>query len=269
MAALIFILLFAVVIMTPLSFLITLAMAGFSKATRRRIADRATLHALWGIASLIVIALLLPAVTLSPGAPKKVTAHNDETQIVAAVKAYYVEYGKYPVPPAPAVNPGAPAEVYFGSAATPPPGVTAYSNDLLFDILRNNTGNPANAAMVAALNPRGIAFLDVQQVGSYNGLPGGIIPNHAKYPLPGIKPGTWIDPWGTPYNVLIDTSGENGIHNPYTDTPGGALLPTGAIVWSHGKNGALGGGPAASDRYIAEPGTPGSYKGSGDVISWE
>jgi hypothetical protein len=40
------------------------------------------------------------------------------------------------------------------------------------------------------------------------------------------------------------------------------------IVWSFGRNGLLGGGPAPAPGFSNENGTPGKYFGSGDVGSW-
>ncbi len=85
----------------------------------------------------ILISLLFPAFSAVREQARKTAAHNDETQIVAAVKNYFVEYGKYP---GPAVSTGN-NDAYFGSAGTAPTGATKIGNtDLLFDVLRNNTG---------------------------------------------------------------------------------------------------------------------------------
>jgi prepilin-type N-terminal cleavage/methylation domain-containing protein len=211
----------------------------------------------------ILIGLLFPAFAAVREASKKVVAHNDETQIVAAVKAYFVEYGRYPV----STSSGTATDTYFGSATTPPTGATGFTNDVLFDVLRNNTSSATNSSSVATLNPRGIAFLDVPSVKS-NGQPvSGVVPNTATSSA-SSKVGAWYDPWGSQYNVLIDSNYDNVLNNPYTDTPGGITLSTGVIVWAYGKNGALGGG-AATGNFANEPGTAGKYIGSGDVISWQ
>src|SRR6266851_8865708 len=87
---------------------------------------------------------------------KKVQAKNDLTQIVTAVNAYYTEYGKYPIN----VASGNTTDAYFGTGTTPS-GATSYANnDVLIDVLSNNTSSTNNSATVTALNPRGIVFLN-------------------------------------------------------------------------------------------------------------
>jgi hypothetical protein len=71
--------------------------------------------------------------------------------------------------------------------------------------------------------------------------------------------------------VKIDGTYDNQLANPYTDTPGGTTLYLGVIVWSFGKNGALGGGQAAPGppAFTAEGGSMNNFTASGDVISWQ
>jgi hypothetical protein len=69
---------------------------------------------------------------------------------------------------------------------------------------------------------------------------------------------------------MIDGNYDNQLANPYTgDNPGGATLYLGVIAWSFGKNGALGGGPAAAGFSSSEGGSVNNFSGSGDVISWQ
>jgi type II secretory pathway pseudopilin PulG len=195
---------------------------------------------------------------------RKTQATNEEQQIVTAVNAFYTEYGKYPLTPSNA------NDAYFG-AGTLPAGSTNYgNNDVLIDVLSNNTGSPNNSATVTTLNPRGIVFLQPPSVKDNNSPKSGVIPNGATVSAP-LRVGAWYDPWGSPYNVMIDVNYNNQLTNPYTDAvpPGGATLYLGVIVYSFGKNGALGGGPAAPGFSAAEPGTAGNFSASGDVISWQ
>ena len=78
----------------------------------------------------------------------------------------------------------------------------------------------------------------------------------------------WYDPWGSPYNVMIDGTYNNQLTNPYADAPGGTTLYLGVIVWSFGKNGRLGGGAPAAG-FTTENGTANNFTNSGDVISWQ
>jgi hypothetical protein len=81
--------------------------------------------------------------------------------------------------------------------------------------------------------------------------------------------GAWFDPWGSQYRIRIDGDYDNSLANPYADAPGGATLYNGVIVWSFGKNGVLGGGPAAVGFSSSEGGSANNFSGSGDVISWQ
>ena len=187
---------------------------------------------------------------------KKVQAKNDVTQIVTAVNAFYTEYGRYPST--------AGTDAYFGSMPAAPSGTTGATNDLLFDVLRNNTDtahSPNNSALVTSLNPRGVAFLDLRTTSSNTKPAAGVVPNNAAV-TGGVRIGAFYDPWGSAYNVEIDTTYDNSIINPYTDAPGGSPLSTGVISWSLGKNNVLGGGGT-------EKGSANNYSSSGDVISWQ
>ena len=225
----------------------------------------------------ILTVMILIAIILSIAYPtyisvveqaRKTQAKNEEQQIAAAVNAYYTDYGKYPLTPVDS------NDAYFGPAAAVPPPMAAtttkygVNNDLLIDVLRNNTGSPNNAAAVTTLNPRATVYLNVLDVKDYSSPRSGVIPNNAVVNPP-ARIGVWYDPFGSGYNVVIDNSYNNQITNPYTDNPGGTTVNNGVIVWSFGKNGALGGGPAAAGSFSAESGSVNNFSASGDIISWQ
>jgi prepilin-type N-terminal cleavage/methylation domain-containing protein len=199
---------------------------------------------------------------------KKIQAKNDLTQIVTAVNAFYTEYGHYPVTVTSSTT-----DAFFGTGTTLA-GCTSYgNNDALIDVLTNNTGNPNNAANVTVLNPRGIVFLNAPVAKSITNPRSGVIPNGATVTAP-LRVGVWYDPWGSPYAVACDTTYDNklGTANPYTDSDfsaGPSPLQLGAIAYSFGKNGALGGGAAVGPGFSPESGTAGKFKGSSDVLSWQ
>jgi prepilin-type N-terminal cleavage/methylation domain-containing protein len=192
----------------------------------------------------ILVGIGVPAFTSVMEQARKTQAKNEEQQIVAAVNAFYTEYGKYPL---------VTADTTINGTSTP-------SNSDLFFTLRGVSGG-ANAAN--AVNTRAIVF--IQPPASKD----------QTTPRSGIKTSTtdstWYDPWGKPYNVMIDGNYDNTLANPYADNPGGATLYFGVIVWSFGKSGQLGGGPAATGppAFTAEGGTLNNFSGSGDVISWQ
>lgn len=214
----------------------------------------------------ILIGLLFPAFSAVREQARKVQAHNDATQILAAINAYKSEYQKFPV-----ITTGT-MDSYFGQETTAPTGSTIIgTNDVLIDVLRYNTGNAANSSTVGTLNPRGVPFLDVKGVTNPNQPVGGVVPNTSTSTT-SSKVGAWYDSWGSQYNVLINTSYSNFLTNPYTDAPGGTTIGTSVLVYAYGKNGAIGGGPAAanaSGNFSSEAGSAGVFKGSGDVISWQ
>ena len=202
---------------------------------------------------------------------KKAAAKNDETQIVTAIKAYYVEYGYYPVIGSWQTT----KDAYYGPGPMPPSlsGTVANmgSGSVLLDTLRYNISG-ANASIVKSLNPRQVVFIDTPTVKDVRHPKSGVVPDGSP------NAGVYFDPWGSPYNILINSSYSGTLPNPYTDAPGGAILKTGVIAWSFGKNGILGGGPRLNNDFTSESGTPGNYyskpgntsvPSSGDVISWQ
>ena len=194
-----------------------------------------------------LIAILLgigyPAFTSVMESARKTQAKNEEQQIVAAVNAFYTDYGKYPI---------VTADTTITGTSTPTSG------DLFFTLRAVSGGaNTANA-----VNTRAIVFIQPP------------VSKDQTNPRSGIKTsnGIWYDPWGSPYNVMIDGNYDNQLANPYIgDNPGGTTLYLGVIVWSFGKNGALGGGPAAAGPagFTSEGGSANNFFGSGDVISWQ
>jgi prepilin-type N-terminal cleavage/methylation domain-containing protein len=214
----------------------------------------------------ILAGLLFPAFTGVQNQAKKVQAKNDLTQIVSAVNAYYTEYGKYPVN----VPSGNTTDAYFGTGTTPS-GATSYgNNDVLIDVLSNNTGSTNNSTTVATLNPRGIVFLNVPVAKNITSPKSGVIPNGATVTAP-LRVGVWYDPWGSPYNVEIDTNYNNQLKNPYgAQAVGGAgsdPVLSGVIAWSFGNDqqpGTKTGSNTGDNVYRTSGGAQ-----SDDVISWQ
>jgi len=189
----------------------------------------------------ILVGIGVPAFTSVMEQARKTQAKNEEQQIVAAVNAFYTEYGKYPLV----------------TADTTLTGTSTPSNGDLFFTLRAVSGG---VNLNNAVNTRAIVF--IQQP----------VSKDQTTPRSGIQTASsvWYDPWGSPYNVEIDGDYSNQITtNPYTDQPGGQPLNNGVIAWSFGKNGRNGGGPAAAGFSSSEGGSLNNFFGSGDVISWQ
>jgi prepilin-type N-terminal cleavage/methylation domain-containing protein len=185
----------------------------------------------------VLMGLAFPVFQGVQNQAKKTQAKNDLTQIVTAVNAFYTEYGKYPI-----VTDDSPI---------------ANTADLLYTLRAVSSG--ANAG--DATNPRKIAFINVPDARNQSAARSGIK----------TSDGQWYDPWGSTYKIAIDGTYDNQIANPYGSTGGAGSDPirSGVIAWCLGKNGALGGGAAASANFATEPGVAGTYTNSGDVISWQ
>jgi type II secretory pathway pseudopilin PulG len=195
---------------------------------------------------IILMGLLFPAFRGVQDQAKRTQAKNDLVQIVTAINAYNTEYGKYPV----IVAAGSTTDSFFGAGTAPTGSTSAGSNDLLLDVLRNITGGTNNAT-VTSLNPRQVVFISPPDVKDTTNPRGGIGKN-----------GQYYDPWGTIYDIVIDTNYDNQITNPYPDTDGSAgaaPLRAGAIAYSLGKDGVSGTKSPASA----------NYKNSDDVLSWQ
>lgn len=181
----------------------------------------------------ILMGLLFPAIGAVKETARKTQAKNDATQIINAVKAYYTEYGKYPVP------------AFAGANSAEPVAADDAAHTAIMDALR-----VPDPTVTYALNPRRIVFLEVPTAKSATAPRGGIgpSPNNRFY-----------DPWGGAYRIKIDANYDNVIVNPYTaDTGAGpANINTGTIAWALGKNG-LGGS-----------GTKTGADSDDDVISWQ
>ena len=186
----------------------------------------------------ILAGLAFPVFQSVQTSARKLQAKNDLMQIVAAVTAFYTEYGRYPT-----------AET-TDAAATYGPGNK--STAAIFNELR--------AKSTATLNPRQIVFLSpAEETGQVN--PKGKIGSD----------GQFYDPWGSAYSIRIDADYDNQVANPYGPAAGAGppQIRQGVIVWSLGKNGRLGGGAAATSSFAKEAGTADMYTTSGDVISWQ
>ena len=233
-----------------------------------------TLVELLVVISIIVIlaGLLFPAMSGVRDRANKLQASNDEQAIVGAVKAYFTEYGVYPSPT------GIPAgsDGIFGSSAGD------LTNDRLFDVLRGlpTTADGQNTGSAYLLNARQIVFIEAKQAKDTVSPKNGISANTA-------TKGQWMDPWGQPYVIFVDTDYNNHIkpngvfskvYRACTDmentttgivTPGPtALSPqVGVAVASFGKD--LAAGKKTSGSGNASVGD-GDYSAStcDDVVSW-
>lgn len=172
----------------------------------------------------ILVGLLLSAVNVGRVAARRAQAKNDLLYIVAAIKAYQAEYGRYPISPQ---GDGLATEVTFATD----------NSDLLYTL----RAVPKGANSQDVLNPRQIPFLNVPAA-----------PDPQR-PRGGIANGNWYDPWGPQagkpesglYHVRIDGTNSGVVTDPYPGGPGpgpddnGArkTIPLEVIAWSLAKTG--------------------------------
>ncbi|CAN5463644.1 hypothetical protein BH23VER1_BH23VER1_20320 [soil metagenome] len=127
----------------------------------------------------------------------KLQAKNDANQIALAISAFHNEYGgRFPLP--------------GGGGGS---DATTKTEKALMDVL---TGQDKN------LNPRGITFIE---------------PKEAKNEVGGVRlDGTLVDPWGIPYNVMMDSNHDKQIDNPDTTEGTATSLRKVVLVWSEGPD---------------------------------
>jgi len=105
----------------------------------------------------ILMGLLLPALNAAKNAAKKASAKNDLSQLVTAVKAFYTDYGVYPVSPLLAGIAG--NDIEYGNYDNP----KYFLRDVV-NVLRADTSNPivSNTSSTSiVLNTRQQIYLDV------------------------------------------------------------------------------------------------------------
>ena len=189
----------------------------------------------------ILMGLLFPAFKGVQDQAKRVQAKNDMAQIVTAVNAYYTEYGRVPIPPNDADGS---AGYTYGDTSKG----ARHANDWLFNVLRGISQLNGDQLLE---NPRFVSFINVT-----------IAKNSAK-PTSGLGQGDgqWYDPWGTPYNVRLDSNYSNWISTspPYQNAPTWNGTSGAVIAWSYGKDGKLG----------ANNNGDATASGFDDVLSWQ
>ena len=207
----------------------------------------------------ILMGLLFPAVNAVKEAARKSEAKNACTAIVAAVKQYHTEYGKYP--PLEEATGGAPTgnstDLVVGdpecSAAKDRP------NRNLFDTLRAlskrlNEGNK--------LNPRKIIFFENKTVSDKDAPRSGFLEKGNEE-----LEGCFFDPWGKQYNVIVDTNYDNviDVDQVYDDSDWktDGRPRTGVGSFSMGKDNKVGDKKKNNTKYRD------GQNVSDDVVSWQ
>jgi prepilin-type N-terminal cleavage/methylation domain-containing protein len=233
-------------------------------AARTRVSAFTLIELLTVIAIIaILMALLFPAIGAVRESARKTQAKTDEMQVVAAVKAYNTEYGKYPnVQPNATTTAGdtlvGDMDTTSGMGSQP-----VADNNTLFDIIRNIADNSANKDNQG--NPRRIVFFEGKAVSNPSAPKSGFLDNTANGGKASSK-GGFYDPWGTEYFVYLDTDYDNQIDVSanYQDFPKDSSPQVGVAVFSLGKDRSLGSPSAGvNSKYKSGNNT------SDDVLSWQ
>ncbi len=159
----------------------------------------------------VLAAIIIPATRHLVGRARTAAAHNDALQLKNAIGSYFTEYRRYPTR-------------LTGPESASAPVLTDHA---LMDILLGSTAETAPGGM----NPRRHHSLNANQArplgdGRHRG---GIL-------LEADGGGTFWDPWGNHYRVLMDLDADNRVPAPafVTGTP---FLPQAVVIWSPGPDG--------------------------------
>jgi type II secretory pathway pseudopilin PulG len=202
----------------------------------------------------ILVGLLFPAFKAVQNQARSTQAKNDLTQIVNAVNAFYTDYGRYPAA-------AAATDTCFNWSVGPCASLQHPGSETLFNELRACPGATTSCSAAAAFNTRQIVYLSPPIVKDPSSPKSGI----ATSASPGGSTGRFFDPWGSPYNVVIDTVYNNSVINIYGATGGAGVDPIGqgVVAWSNGPDLQVG----TNSDYIYRNTTTGAQ--SDDVISWQ
>lgn len=203
----------------------------------------------------ILMGLLFPAIGIVQNQARKAEAKTACMNILAAVKAYQTEYGKYPNPKGATSGTPTPGDVIVGDMTA---GKASEDNDELFNILR---AKPVGVNLNHALNPRRLVFFEGKSVSNSDAPKGGFADSATAGKA---VPGAFYDPWGAQYCVVIDADYDNVLDTiPYADFTGATKGPqTGCGVYSLGKDGIL--GSRDTGGFYKKASSP-----SDDIISWQ
>ena len=167
-----------------------------------RNADGFTLVELLVVIAIVAIlaAILFPAINQGIKRAEITRAKQEMNHIIAAVKAYYAEYSKMPTPD----TNGYP-DWTFGDKRMV---AVAKQQNVVINILR---GIDAQGNVNHTNNPRRIAFLDV---------PESSLSGTDRVNLNYIQSeGYYLDPWGNPYIICMDTDYDSQTYFSRLDAP--------------------------------------------------
>ena len=211
----------------------------------------------------ILMGLLCPAVAAVKEAAKKTEARNACVGIVAAVKQYYSEYGKYP--PVTVANGGSTPPPTTDVIIGDPACASATSvNNVLFDVLRAIPRGANASPQPNSLNPRKIIFFEGKAVSDATAPRSGFLEKGGE----ATNLGCYFDPWGKQYNIIIDSNYDNllDVDQVYDDADwkSDGRPRAGVGAFSMGKDGLVGEIKQKLENKYRD-----GQKTSDDIVSWQ
>jgi type II secretory pathway pseudopilin PulG len=197
--------------------------------------------------SIILLRLLFPTVgRFQPSKERR--ARTALREIVHAAEQFYQDYSEYP-----AVDPNRNPDV--DSACGDPAALMELPNSRLFNILRALDQSPN---IGHGLNPRRQNYIETKMVNDPSSPRDGFLEVASN----GWETGSFYDPWGCQYNIVLDTSRDHTIQvgKYYADFANERSPQTGVGAFSLGKDKKLG---SHGDRILVKNGTL-----SDDLVSW-
>lgn len=168
----------------------------------------------------ILAGLLFPAISAARRKAQVAQAETEIKSIESALKAYFTEYGRWPI------GNGGGSDFSYGKFEPPASQYTSdCDNYYLMDVLRgipDNYGPPCGSNYQGQNNPRNIVFLEIaaSSLDSY---------------------GNYVNPWKHPYQITLDTDYDgncDGLASPCpTSAPGCSVKNHTVVVWSVGPDG--------------------------------
>jgi len=197
------------------------------------------------VASFLILLLFRASIFPHEGS-FRILARTDEMSTIAAMRAYKEEYGRYPDSPSDLKDIlwGDPVR---GASLSPAP----IDNSHLFNVLRDIPDQSGNKDHQD--NPRRVVFFEGREV------------KNSSAPNAGFHNGSFFDPWGTQYFVILNTGSRHRIQMDgiYKDFQG-QLPEVEAGAFSFGPDRQLG-SPSKGITNMYQSGD----KVSDDVISWQ
>jgi len=152
----------------------------------------------------ILMAMLFPFVGSIKESARQRKADQDIRIIVNAVQNYYVDYGQYP-----AMDPNPNPQNVGDTACGDKAAQITIDNANLFNILRDIDKAPNGNH---ALNPRQQKYIETHVVSNPQSPRDGFLEVAGGGATGGGGvAGSWYDPWGSQYCVVIDSNGDNVI----------------------------------------------------------